>query len=523
MFKIKYIWALLAVVVFASCDEGKYDREIEPPIEVVSGTADFSNYVAVGSSLAAGMSDGALFIASQTNSYPNLLAGKMALAGGGEFTQPYMNDNIGGLLAGGNPLPGLYGPRLYFDGEGLSVLPGTPTTDVTNIQPGPYNNMGVVGAKSFHLLANGYGNLGNLELGLANPYFIRMASSPNASVIEDAVAASPSFFSLWIGGNDVLQYAVTGGDGSDAITPKPVFDGSMAAIVGAMASTGAKGVVGNIPNVLHSAFFNAVPHAPLNPSNPEYAAQIPILNDAYFQLNQAFAYLVGTGQIPALPDRTVVFSETAASPVVIHDESIPNITAALFQVLVLGGLDQQTAGLLASQYGQSRQATEDDLLLLSSQTVIAEINEAYFQQLVAAGVPPEFAGQLSVNGLTFPLADQWVLLPSEQDEIMDATFGFNQTIAQLAANSGLALFDAAGLFDRIAESGYSADGYNVTTDLIFGGLFSLDGIHLTARGQAIVANEMMKAIDATFESNFEAAGVLNDLGDYPSIYSPALQ
>ena len=63
----------------------------------------------------------------------------------------------------------------------------------------------------------------------------------------------------------------------------------------------------------------------------------------------------------------------------------------------------------------------------------------------------------------------------------------------------------------------------MTTDLIFGGLLSLDGVHLTARGQAIVANEMMKAIDAAYESNFEAAGVLNDLGDYPAIYSPALQ
>ena len=62
----------------------------------------------------------------------------------------------------------------------------------------------------------------------------------------------------------------------------------------------------------------------------------------------------------------------------------------------------------------------------------------------------------------------------------------------------------------------------MTTTFLFGGLFSLDGIHLTARGNAIVANEMMKLIDATYESNFEAAGMLNNIGDYPQIYSPVL-
>jgi lysophospholipase L1-like esterase len=515
MFKIKYIWALTVLFVFAACEDGKFDREIAAPIEVVSGEANFTNYVAIGNSLTAGIADGALFKASQANSYPNLLAEKMALAGGGEFTQPWMNDNVGGLLLAGDPIEGPFGPRLYFDGSGLAVLPQTPSTDVTNIIPGPYNNMGVPGAKSFHLLANGYGNLGNLALGLANPYFVRMASSPDASVLEDALAANPTFFSLWIGSNDVLQYAATGGDGSDAITDKAMFDGAMGALIGYLTSTGAKGVVGNIPNVLLSPFFTAVPYAPLDPSNPEFAAQIPLLNDAYEQLNGAFAYL-------GVPERSVVFSTTAASPIVIHDESLPNITAQLFQVLQ-GGLDAQTAGLLAAQYGQSRQANENDMLLLTSQLVIGELNTDYFQQLVDKGVPPEFAGQLSVNGLTYPMPDEWVLLPSEQLEVTEATTLFNQTIQQLASNAGLAFFDAHALLEMIAQNGYSSDGFNVTTDLLTGGLFSLDGLHYTARGGAIVANEMMRAIDATYESNFEEAGVLNDIGAYPVIYSPALQ
>lgn len=513
MLRFKYIWVVLLLAVLASCEEGKYDAEIVPPIEVVSGEADFSNFVAVGNSLTAGFADGALFKASQANAFPNLLAEKMALAGGGEITTPWMNDNTGGLLLGGEQIQG---PRLYFDGAGLSVLPGPPTTEVSNIQPGPYNNMGVPGAKSFHLLANGYGDISNLALGLANPYFVRMASNPNASILEDAMAVSPTFFTLWIGANDVLGYAMSGGDGSDPITDKPVFDGSMAALIGTMTSGGAKGVVGNIPNVLTAAYFTTVPFAPLDPTNPEFAEQIPLLNEAYGLLNQAFTAL-------GVPERSVVFSTTAASPIVVYDESLPSVSAGLFTILTtVGGVDPGTAFVLSQQYGQSRPANENDLLTLPSQNVIATVNTEYFQQLVGMGVPPETAGQLSVNGLTYPMPDTYVLVPSEQEEVSEATLMFNETIAQLTSNAGLAEWDAYAFSNRIATIGYSSDGFNFNGSLIFGGVFSLDGLHFTGRANAVIANEIMKLIDATYGSNFEEAGVLFDVGDYPVIYSPAL-
>ena len=72
--------------------------------------------------------------------------------------------------------------------------------------------MGVPGAKSFHLLFDGYGNPANLATATANPYFVRMASSTTATMLGDAMAQSPSFFTLSeIGGNDVLGYALQQG------------------------------------------------------------------------------------------------------------------------------------------------------------------------------------------------------------------------------------------------------------------------------------------------------------------------
>jgi len=59
------------------------------------------------------------------------------------------------------------------------------------------------------------GNVAGVATGQANPYFVRFASSPSTTVIADAVAQNPTFFSLWIGNNDVLAYATSGGTGAN--------------------------------------------------------------------------------------------------------------------------------------------------------------------------------------------------------------------------------------------------------------------------------------------------------------------
>ncbi len=510
--KIKYILLFFLLIGLYACESDDQGDVVEPEVELTAGTADFSRFISLGNSLTAGYTDNALFMASQQNSLPNIMARQFALVGGGSFTQPMTNDNIGGLTLGGNVIAP---PRLYFDGAGPALLPAVPTTEVSNILSGPFNNLSVPGAKSFHLLANGYGNIANIQLGLANPYFVRMASSPDASVIEDALAQAPTFFSLWIGNNDVLGYATTGGDGSNPITDQATFSTVYTTIAGALAQTGAKGVLANIPDVASAPFFTTVPYNPLDPSNPAFGPQISALNAAYAPLNAAFDFL-------GMPERKVQFSPTAASPIVIHDESLPNIAVQLAQVLQGGGLDPLTAQLLAAQYGQSRQATEDDLMLLTSSSVIATLNQDYFNFLVGLGVPPATAGQLAVNGITFPMEDRWVLLPSELDEIKIATEGYNSVISSIASGGGYALVDSNALLTELNSGGLSSGDFTLTSDLVLGGAFSLDGVHLTARGYALIANEFLKAIDAAYGSTFEDSGNLIDIGDYPTNYSPLL-
>lgn len=73
--------------------------------------------------------------------------------------------------------------------------------------------MGVPAAKVFNLTDNSLAflDLPRLLQLKSNPYFVRMASAANASILGDALKQEPSFFSLWIGSNDVLLYALDGG------------------------------------------------------------------------------------------------------------------------------------------------------------------------------------------------------------------------------------------------------------------------------------------------------------------------
>lgn len=495
--------------------------ETETPNQTfTNGTANFSKFVSIGNSLTAGYSDGALFAKGQEVSFPNILAQRFSLAGGGTFTQPTMNDNVGGLLLNGTPIAS---QRLIFDLANQTPVPvsGSPSTDITNVLSGPFNNMGVPGAKSFHLLAPNYGDVAGVMTGTANPYFVRMASSPSTTVIADAMAQTPTFFSLWIGNNDVLGYATTGGDGTDPITNQAMFDTAMAGIVATLTSNGADGIISNIPNVTDTPYFTTVPYAPLDPSNPDFGPQIPTLNAVFGQLNQVYAYL-------GVPERSIVFSSSAASAVVIKDESLADISAQITAVLNASptfpafvqsfGLPAAAApivaNLLGQMYGQTRQANANDLLVLPSRNVIGTINSDSVAYLMGQGLPQNLAAQFSAEGITYPLEDKWVLLPTEQSDIASATTAFNQTIENLAIQYDLAYFDVNTFFGEVASTGYQAGSAFMTADYVTGGTFSLDGIHPSPRGYAVIANQMINIINTKYGSNLPTVNPV----DYTGLY-----
>ncbi|PZX95468.1 G-D-S-L family lipolytic protein [Flavobacterium aquariorum] len=499
-------WLLLVSLSFVACNNND-DDTVETEVPVTSGSASFAKYVALGDSFAAGYSDGALFKKAQETSYVNILAQQFIPAGGTAATTPFMVDNTGGFSNGGVQVP-QFPTRLYFDAKTKAPVnvPGISGTAITAHLSGQFSNMGVPGAKSYHLIAPGYGNLAGVfaSPATASPYFSRFSSSATTTILADALAQSPTFFSLFIGGNDVLGFATTGGDGTDPITPTATFNFAYNTLVTSLTANGAKGVLANLPYITTLPHFTTVPYNPLTSSVLGLGnvaageAAIAALNaQLYGPLKQALtAFNAG--------DRINLLSTTAANPLLISDENLTNLSAQLTAAFT-PSLGAAKAAVYGQIFGQARQATKADLVLLSTKSVIAG----------ASGYP----APLDKFGVTFPLLDKHILIPSEIEAIKVATDAYNVTIASIADAKGLAFVDTKTAMTQLASTGVRFGNYQMTASYATGGAFSLDGVHPTPRGYAFIANLFINAINAKYESTLRNV----DLAQYQTLFPATIQ
>lgn len=488
----------ISALTLISCNTD-FERDVND-ITVSKGTADFTTFVSIGNSLTSGYRDGALYLDGQNESFPSMIAKQMVLAGGNpNFTQPLMPNNIGGFT---NLFTASGGTDFYGKLTLSPTLTPTPSAPGANLDviggTGKYfNNMGVPGAKSFHLVAPGYGSAANLSTGKANPYFVRFATSPSTTILTDAMAQKPSFFSLWIGNNDVLSYATSGGSGvdrkgnldpstygsNDISDPNVVASVVKNVILGLKsANPEAKGVIANVPYVTSIPYFTTVPFDPFSGKITTESAAALMSMQAYGKYNAGLAQakaanLITTAEYNA---RLISFKAgtTAINAAVIIDKDLTNLT----------GLGLPSI----------RQTTAKDYILLPALTLIRD-------QEVAKG------------GTANPLADKYVLTEKEAAKVITATDAYNTQIVALANANGLAIVDANAKMKELGKSsGIQYNGVKYTAAFVTGGAFSLDGVHPNGRGYAVIANTFIQAINAKFGSTLP----LVDINSYSGVTFP---
>lgn len=265
-----FIYSTLACLALASC---KPNLEPNAP---QTGDADFSYYLAVGNSLTAGFSNGSLYRSGQMNSFPAMLATQFKQVSNGKFEQP--------LLPGEHGYPN--GKIILAMKQGLCdtvpslapiPFPGALDSAGSSVNlafKGPFNNMGIPGIRTIDFLFPGYGAV--------NPYAARIFVSPLTNrPLDELKLQKHTFFSLWLGGNDVLGYAVAGGEqGSgptSSISDLAVFTAAYDSVMQVLTANGAKGIVINIPDVTSLPYFNTIPAN----SAEVTKAQANLLNNAY--------------------------------------------------------------------------------------------------------------------------------------------------------------------------------------------------------------------------------------------------
>jgi hypothetical protein len=492
-------------------------------LPLTAGSANFSKYVAVGNSLTAGFSDGALFIEGQKTSWTAILAEQFKLVGGGEYKIPFMGDNLGGFSAGGIQFPQT-GVRTFWNGCAPTAVAGISSTvlGASIAANGPYNNCGIPGAKCIDLV--------NSSFVASSPYFARIITPTTPTVLDYAKNQSPTFFSLWIGNNDVLSYALAGGDsspGAPKITPSAGaigigFDESYTEIVNKLIGSGnAKGVIANIPYVTTIPNFTTVtikPFAPYRifedvgettpckvyPVSPADIASINTLNSDLLGPIKQILSAYGQG------DRIQLLSTTENNPLLINDESLTSYGAEITGAALASPSPtlNALANYLGAVFGRARHTKPGDLIPLASSGAIGT------NATLPTGVPTT----LGKRGVSYPLEDKFVLVPSEILELKNATDAFNITIQGIATAKGLAFVDANKILSDVATKGVVGNGFTVKSDYVTGGGFSLDGVHPSPRGYALIANAFLKEINKTYGSNFKPV----DLGKYKILFPSSL-
>lgn len=99
------------------------------------------------------------------------------------------------------------------------------------------------------------------------------------------------------------------------------------------------------------------------------------------------------------------------------------------------------------------------------------------------------------NPATGPLPNGGVLTAAEAAAVSARVLEFNSVIAEQAAAHGAVLVDIHSLTDTFRDRGYVLGGQRLTTAFL-GGLFSLDAVHPTNTGYAVIANEFIKALNS---------------------------
>jgi lysophospholipase L1-like esterase len=120
-----------------------------------------------------------------------------------------------------------------------------------------------------------------------------------------------------------------------------------------------------------------------------------------------------------------------------------------------------------------------------------------------------------------PLASSDVLRAPQVLETRAIIDAYNIIIAVEAFTHGAVLVDIHTLADQIRSQGIEADGHHLTNAFL-GGAFSLDGVHPTNTGYAVIANKFITTLNQTRGTSIPLVDINLVASTDPLIFSEAI-
>lgn len=349
--------------------------KIDTP-EPQSGTADFSRLRVIGGSEFSGYQDGALYQEGQLHSVGALISAQMAYAGGSKtYNQPLMPTSVSMGL--NKPWESRFlkasklGDRTDCQGE-LSLGPVRDTISEAELDAASTWAILAQDMNDYSIPFAGLQDLLNTSLGadrsLDGPHAFAARhpfSIQNQSPLGAVLASQPSFYVMWPGLSDIYNWARQGGHGVSLPSPAD-FRNTLDSILGALDAAGAKGVLGNLPDIGHFPYFRTIPPRALELSQNKADS----LNDIYNLVGASVNFQAGeNGFIVGDPNAPNGFRQLLADEYITL--SVPLDSMKCYYMGVLFTLMPDRYTLIQSELSLLRAYT------LQYNVIIAELADQY--------------------------------------------------------------------------------------------------------------------------------------------------
>lgn len=456
----------------------------EPPV-IESGSlesADISNTVFIGGTLFSGVHNGALTTDFSQFSIPQIYLNNIK---GNSFESWESFSPSVETTNGFN----IYENVLLSENIGQYdlIFPNKDTTDFKRIntegEAFAYSNVG----GSIQNFSFPEANISDITSANSDNPFVQQFNLGGQSVVERALAQNPTFFALNLGFEDILAFAMSGGEGNGNVNDlanfnrgdllsESLFEAKVDEVVDAFLQVNqdTKGAIFNIPYLLNFPFFielgfDLTPFVNQTPLLNDIRSEASIYNQSlenYYRVNPTIPFDDRRPPLDFAADRAgnwgiLVIDETLGEATYANGRPMPKV----------------------------RHMQRGELVFLPTESLI-RINQGHF--------PSNALGE-----------DEY--LDADEVELIAARIlAFNQILADKVAQSNgrLTLIDTNSYFETLYDglniflgrkpNGIDIEGVNFFPGISKFGIFSADGVNLNPRGNALLTSVMIESLIATF-------------------------
>lgn len=403
---------------------------------------------AIGGTILSGYQDGALYAKGQENSIANLFFQQLQNYDGGDFTIPTISNEIDeGVGINLNTFQNYFRYRSWLrlvttDGE-TSL---DPVYETYESNPSDINQLSTTFNGQYQCIPFAYiENFMDADFGLSfqegnnNPFFHRFSQNPGTlSSLDEITAYDPTFSLIWLGMDDIYNYAISGGDTTE-IPSSSDFKNNLDLIVSELIKNDGQGVLINIPSIEDLPFFTLVDYDAPDLDSSQAASLTELNNVSGFN--------------------HITFKE-GRNPFVIFDDQHPSGR----RQLVLG-------------------------------------------EKVLFSLPLDLV-QENLMGVANPMANRYVLTFEQESKIKLAIQEYNMVIKEVAESYNLAHCDINSYFRQV-DAGIQWNAQDFSLTFASGGFISLDGVNPTQKGNELITNKVIEAVNQKYSSNIPNVNCTN--------------